>query len=58
MYVPGTLPCTWVKFMNKTDKIPYPQGTYIHGKKKIKTLNTVFLSATEKARLKKNIWGS
>lgn len=45
-----TLPGTWDKFMNKTDKISYPQGAYFHGEKKIikKVKYTVLLSDTEK----------
>lgn len=27
-----TLPGTWDKFVNKTDKISYPQEAYFHGK--------------------------
>lgn len=49
--MPSTVPGTWDEFMNKVDKIPYPQRTYFHGKNVIKKLNMqCFLVSLRKTR--------
>lgn len=52
-----TLPGTWDKFVNKTDKISYPQEAYFHGKKIIikKVKYTVLLSDTEDTPKKEEV---